>query len=122
MNKQKTALLIFVLILIGFVFVVVNSTKISDRLSGVDNDASEQGLSEEDPIFIVADESETGISMEYDWLQENGCPNNGGVIDVTNQDLIFSDNDVPFDVLTAKCADNSTKLYYFEISSFFGKW
>ena len=63
-----------------------------------------------------------GIAMEYDYLTENGCPNNGGPKEVLEQTIDYDDKESIYDVLTVECQDGEIIEYYFNIDSFFGKW
>jgi len=81
----------------------------------------EEGSSFENAVVIDAETSDVGIPAEYDWLRENGCPNNGGVTEVEMQELQENDGSF-YDLLYAVCEDGTKKVYYFNIDSFFGKW
>ena len=82
----------------------------------------EKGLSMQDAIIIEADNEDTGVGMEYDWLQNNGCPNNGGVLNIEMQDLDYDEAGGIYDVLYVICEDTTEKKYYFNIDSFFSRW
>jgi len=85
------------------------------------NKYAEKGLSRQDAVVINEDYSEEGIPAEYDWLKANGCPNNGGVVEVEMQEL-DEDEEHLYDVLHTVCADGTKKQYYFNIDNFFGNW
>ena len=88
----------------------------------VPNTSPEQGTSMETAIIMQETTSDEGISAEYDWLRANGCPNNGGVVEVEMQELDEDDEGHLYDVLHAVCSDDTVIQYYFNIDNFFGKW
>lgn len=81
----------------------------------------EPGKSFENPIVIQADNEEEGVGKEYDWLKENGCKSNEGILDLEMQTLEEKDGHW-FDLLSVICNNGEKETYYFQIDSFFGKW
>ena len=81
----------------------------------------EYGKSFENPIVIDAQYEEDGIAKEYDWLRENGCPNQGGVSEVESQ-AFEEKNGHFFDILEVTCNNGEKESYYFNIDNFFGNW
>ena len=81
----------------------------------------QDGLSFETAVIIQADNEDQGVPMEYDWLTDNACLDQGGPKERTLQDL-EEFNDSLFDVLYVECNNGEEIKYYFNIDSFFGKW
>lgn len=86
------------------------STAISDDSQTESQSTDRDGTSFEKAIMAKS------ISSEYDWLRKNypGCQ-------VLRQSLVY-DKRKPYDVLSVKLADGTKKDFYFDISSFFGKF
>jgi len=82
----------------------------------------EKGTTIENAIVIQADNEEEGVAMEYDYLTDNGCPENGGPKQVLEQIIDYDEQERMYDVLTVECQDGEIIDYYFNIDSFFGKW
>ncbi len=92
-----------------------------DSKGNRDIKSTQEGLSFETAIVIQADNEENGIQMEYDWLTENACPEQGGPKERTTQQL-EQKNGKWYDVLYVECHNGEEIIYYFNIDSFFGKW
>jgi len=89
--------------------------------NGENTSLNQKGLSFETAIVIEADTDEKGVAMEYDWLTENACPDQGGPKERTLQELEQKDGKW-YDVLYVDCYNGEEIIYYFNIDSFFGKW
>ena len=78
--------------------------------------SSEDSVSERDGISYEKAVIAKSIPDEYNWLKKNypGCQ-------FMQQSLRHYKN-VPYDVLTVKLPDGTKKDFYFDISSFFGKY
>ena len=77
---------------------------------------SADGSSFEKAIVIQETSETTGTSAEYKWIRQNypGSQNQG--------QALMTNNKKPYDVLTIKTSDGTTKKIYFDISNFFGKF
>jgi len=74
------------------------------------------GTSFEDAVVINAENTQSGIEAEYNWLAEN-YPK----YKFKSQLLLFKDGK-PYDVITIITKEGEEKRIYFDISKFFGKW
>jgi len=59
----------------------------------------------------------SNIREEYEWAKAH-CPG----CQFMSQALLFDNKKKPFDALTYKAPDGAKKEFYFDISSFFGKF
>lgn len=118
--------LFYILVLSCFLFSCASKNKVvtldsvssqvskkDDRYSGGD------GTSFKKAIIIKASNSNDGIRAEYEYLDEK-YGRRGFGYQVVSQALSYN-NKKPYDVLTIKVKGKEMK-YYFDISSFFGKW
>ncbi len=89
---------------------------------GNSGEETEAGTSYETAIVITAETSSEGIGMENDWIELNGCKNQGGPVSKEMQELGDLDNGHTYDLIHVMCANGEVVVYYFQIDSFFGSW
>ena len=73
----------------------------------------------EDPIVIIADDEFTGVSSEYDYL-ENILGEQNVVWRLQEQMLMISKNKY-YDVLNIELRNGEQRSYWFDITSFYGE-
>ena len=111
---------IFVIILIGAVFVSCSSTKKSTTANNsshisTETNSTADGSSYEKAIVINEKSEGPGVNAEYKWLKEN-YP--GYVL--KGQHMGYSGKKI-FDIIDIKTADGESKSVYFDITNFYGK-
>ena len=79
------------------------------------------GSSMEDAIVIKAPTDGMGIAEEYTYLQQHyGQKDRDWKVE--GQALLMGQGGKPYDLLTVKFKDGKVREFYFDISSFFGKF
>jgi len=79
------------------------------------------GESADNPIVIMAEDEITGVQMEYMHIEAERC-GCGGRWEVLEQALIEEDGR-PIDRIHVRCEKCATERdFYFDISSFFGRY
>ena len=79
-----------------------------------------QGTSMEDAVVIYADSSMVGVPAEYEYIAERH--GRRGIDWEMESQTLMTHGEKHFDRLHIKLADRSIVTYYFDISSFFGKF
>lgn len=80
----------------------------------------ESGESMEEAIVIQADKTASGVSQEYQWVEQH-FGKRGVDWQLVKQALLHKD-DRAYDMLHIRLADGTEKQFYFDITSFFGKF
>ena len=81
------------------------------------------GNTMEDAIIITASSSFIGVPAEYDYIRIQ-CGQEGSDWILESQSLLEPDgaDGKHYDLLTVKLKDGTLREFYFDISSFFGKY
>lgn len=78
------------------------------------------GGSIEDAVIIIADCTSIGIDFEYRYI-ENILGPEGNFWQIDFQEIIFNDDEIPYDKMTVLMKDGTSRDFFFNIESFFGK-
>jgi len=79
------------------------------------------GASMDDAVVITASSHISGVSAQHDYVRQQ-CGREDEDWTMVSQALIEGAGGKPYDLLTVKLRDGTTREFYFDISSFYGKF